>query len=434
AGLSLNGSPLACSSAGVVTGSVLCRSELTNPQTNVWTLSFTGDGVQQVEATATGRNGTRTDAAFQFKVDLGDPVSATAVPRPTATATNGWYRAAVDVQLSGVDAARGSGIESIEYQVNGGPVQVVPDGAVVPFEADGVHTIVVRPIDRAGRRGALQPPVAVRIDKVAPNVECGAADGNWHAADVTIACSASDTGSGLASPGDSRLSLSTSVGAGTEDASAATGSRSVCDVAGNCVEAGPVAGNRVDKKAPSVTLSSPAATRYVVNQVVNAGYACSDGGSGVASCTGPVPNGSPVDTSTVGERTFAVNAADHVGNQAQGAVTYSVGYRVCLLYDAERPRNSGSVVPVQLHVCDAAGANLSSGDLVPVAAGVVSTATGQAVPLQSPGNSQPGNRFSFDGSSYSFNVDTSAYAPGRYELRFTIPGDPSTHAAPFTVR
>ena len=432
--LGLNGSPLPCSAAGVTTGGVTCRSELTNPQTNVWSLSFASDGIYRVEATATARNGTRTDSSFQFKVDLTDPTSATAIVMPPAVETNGWYRTPVEVQLSGVDAAGGSGVGTIAYQVDGGPLQAAPEGATIRLETEGLHTVVVRPIDRAGRQGAVQPPVSVRIDTVAPVVQCSAADGAWHPGDVSIGCTASDTGgSGLAVADDASFSLSTSVAAGSETADAATGTRSVCDAAGNCVDAGPVTGNRVDRKAPSVTVSSPTAGRYLLNQAVAASYTCSDGGSGVATCAGPVPNGSPIDTSSVGERTFTVHAADHVGNAAQGSVTYSVGYRVCLLYDADRQRNAGSVVPILLQVCDAAGANRSSADLTPLATGVVDAA-GQPVPLQSPGSSQPDDRFTFDGSSYSFNAGTRGYAPGRYELRFTVPGDSAIHVAPFTIR
>jgi hypothetical protein len=56
------------------------------------------------------------------------------------------------------------------------------------------------------------------------------------------------------------------------------------------------------------------------------------------------------------------------------------------------------------------------------------------VPLQSPGNSQPGNRFTFADGSYSFNVRTTGYPAGRYHLQFTVAGDPTTHVAAFTVR
>ena len=432
--LAVNGSPLPCSPTGVATGGVFCRSELTNPQTNVWSLSFADGGIHQVEATATARNRTRTDSTFQFKVDLVAPASATAIPLPPATETNGWYRSAVAVQLIGTDSPPGSGVESIEYQMDGGPVQTVPNGTSISVEPDGAHTLVLRPIDRAGHRGALQPPFTVRIDKTPPTLHCATADGAWHAVDVSVSCSASDGGSGLASSGDAGFTLSTSVAAGSETATAETGARSVCDVAGNCVDAGPIGANKVDRKAPTVTVSSPVSTRYLLNQVVSAGYTCADGGSGVATCAGPVPTGSAIDTSAVGERTFTVNASDNVGNPTRETVTYSVGYRICLLYDAARTRNAGSTVPVQLQLCDAGSTNRSSADIVPVAAGVVDADTGRAVPLQSPGNSQPANRFTFDGSSYSFNVSTTGYAPGRYELQFTIPGDPATHVAPFTIR
>ena len=44
-------------------------------------------------------------------------------------------------------------------------------------------------------------------------------------------------------------------------------------------------------------------------------YACADAASGVASCAGPVPSGSRLDTSTRGTFVFAVTARDLVGNQ-----------------------------------------------------------------------------------------------------------------------
>ena len=67
-----------------------------------------------------------------------------------------------------------------------------------------------------------------------PHVSCAAADGAWHNTDVTIACTASDVGSGLANSADASFNLTTNVLAGTETANAATNSRQVCDVAGNC--------------------------------------------------------------------------------------------------------------------------------------------------------------------------------------------------------
>src|SRR3954465_6099714 len=88
---------------------------------------------------------------------------------------------------------------------------------------------------------------ALEADTTGPDVVCGTADGSWHGADVSIACTASDSESGLADPSDASFSLSTSVAAGEEAADALTDSRLVCDVAINCTPAGPIGANQVDK-------------------------------------------------------------------------------------------------------------------------------------------------------------------------------------------
>ena len=133
------------------------------------------------------------------------------------------------------------------------------------------------------------------------------------------------SGLGLANAADASFYLTTSVPAGTETASAATNSRQVCDVVGNCSTAAPITGNKVDKKAPTIAIASPmAGATYGLKAKVGASYACSDGGAGMTSCTGPVANGSLVNTSSKGTNTFAVTAIDTVGNSSTVSVTYSV--------------------------------------------------------------------------------------------------------------
>src|SRR5204863_496220 len=85
----------------------------------------------------------------------------------------------------------------------------------------------------------------IKIDKTMPAIVCASPDGLWHAADVSLACSSNDGGSGLSNAADASFTLSTSVPAGTEDANASTGSRTVCDRAGNCAAAGPIVGHAV---------------------------------------------------------------------------------------------------------------------------------------------------------------------------------------------
>jgi uncharacterized repeat protein (TIGR01451 family) len=166
------------------------------------------------------------------------------------------------------------------------------------------------------------PITGNKVDKKAPVILCGSPDNLWHSADVVIACSASDAGSGLANVADASFNLTTSVPAGTETASAGTNTRSICDALNQCSAAGPIVGNKVDKKGPTVTVTSPAANAtYQLNAVVAASYTCADGGSGVASCQGTVANGSAIDTSSTGTKTFTVNTSDNVGNTSSPFVT-----------------------------------------------------------------------------------------------------------------
>jgi hypothetical protein len=146
----------------------------------------------------------------------------------------------------------------------------------------------------------------------------------WSAGNVTITCTASDAG-GLAVAADASFSLSTSVSAGVETASATTPSRVVCDTTGNCATAGPFTGIKVDRRAPTISITTPVnGATYTPGQVVNAAYSCNEGGSGEVSCAGTVAVGTPINTATSGDKTFSVTSADAVGNTATTTVTYTV--------------------------------------------------------------------------------------------------------------
>ncbi|KJY26023.1 IPT/TIG domain-containing protein, partial [Streptomyces katrae] len=184
---------------------------------------------------------------------------------------------------------------------------------------------------------------------------------------------------------------------------------------------------RLDTAAPTITILRPTAGTYLFHQPVTASYACADATSGVASCVGTVPNGSPIDTSTFGSHTFTVNAADVASNPATKSVTYTVAYRICLLYDPSRPiRGGNSTVPIRLRICDVNGANLSSPGITLTPSRIVGPTT---VPFTTP--------FRYDAQlgGYIVNVSTRGLANGSYNLQFTISGaDTTTHVAPFTLR
>ena len=83
----------------------------------------------------------------------------------------------------------------------------------------------------------------------------------------------------------------------------------------------------VDVTKPTVTLTTPVAGAvYHRGEHVAADYSCADepNGSGLASCEGDVTNGAAVDTGSLGQKTFTVEASDNAGNSASKSVSYTV--------------------------------------------------------------------------------------------------------------
>ena len=78
---------------------------------------------------------------------------------------------------------------------------------------------------------------------------------------------------------------------------------------------------------PSVSIAVPAnGAQYTLGQVLKAGYSCQEGagGPGISSCTGSVPSGARIDTTTVGPHTFTVTASSEDGRHTTQSVTYTV--------------------------------------------------------------------------------------------------------------
>jgi hypothetical protein len=193
--------------------------------------------------------------------------------------------------------------------------------------ATGTFTFTVQATedDEVGGCSGSATFTLIVADTIPPEISCASPDGIWHAGNVSLACTAVDGGSGLANSADAAFTLTTSVAPGTENANAATGSRSVCDVAGNCKSAGPIGGNKIDRKGPAISITAPPnGAVYELNQAVSALYGCSDTGSGSSTCAGPVASSSPINTSTLGVKTFVVNATDAVGNASSLTVSYEV--------------------------------------------------------------------------------------------------------------
>jgi microsomal dipeptidase-like Zn-dependent dipeptidase len=275
-------------------------------------------------------------------------------------------------------------------------------------------------------------------DDEAPTVRCGTVGEGWHDADVTVPCLSFDFGWGLADAADANFSLSTSVPDGTETGDASTGTHAtICDNDSQCTGTIPaITGINVDKKDPSVVVTTPAAgtPSYILNQAVPADYACSDGGSGVATCAGPVADAALLDTATIGAHAFTVTGADNVGHTVQVPRPYNVTFAICAEYDQTKAHRAGSTVPIKLFLCDAAGLNVSSSSLVLTATAVTQISTSAPGVLEDAGNANPDNAFRYVNGSYIFNLKTTGLSTGTYSVTFTASGDPVPHQVLFQIR
>ncbi len=81
---------------------------------------------------------------------------------------------------------------------------------------------------------------------------------------------------------------------------------------------------KIDKTVPEVSINTPINGSYVLNQTVIVNWAVNDSVSGIASVTATVPNGTAINTATVGIKNFSVDATDNAGNQVNKTLTYDV--------------------------------------------------------------------------------------------------------------
>lgn len=221
----------------------------------------------------------------------------------------------------------------------GGVPAVFRNGREVAGCAESFAAVPAPCLERAGSAGSKHTALRVRSRQGGtwtfaaaaradprPEVSCVRPDTEWHPDNVVLRCTATDP-DGLADPSDAAFDLTTSVADGSETAAAATGSRKVCNTAGQCVTAGPFGGNKVDRKPPVVDILVPAeGATYGLFAKHRVSYACLDAGSGAVSCRGTVADGEalPTGVSAYGDRTFTVAAVDGVGNRREVVRHYKV--------------------------------------------------------------------------------------------------------------
>jgi hypothetical protein len=243
----------------------------------------TGDGTTTITFSATDAAGNKSaDGSITVRIDSASPSTSASVTSGTL-GNNGWYITNPTVTISATDAA--SGVASIDWSTAPPSFTTVPNSANanpfttnVPIANEGTTTVTYNAVDVAGNR-STDATIAVKVDRTAPTFNCPTPSTNWFGANQTVTCTASDAVSGLASAAS--FTLSTSVAAGTETASALTNTAQLCDLAGNCTTAGPLT-FKIDLKAPVATCTPPSTTPWYAANVTVPCTAV-DGGSGLTT-------------------------------------------------------------------------------------------------------------------------------------------------------
>ncbi len=85
------------------------------------------------------------------------------------------------------------------------------------------------------------------------------------------------------------------------------------------------AGLRGSRRAPAIDIASPLDGAAIAHRAdVAARFSCTDPETGVDACTGTVADGQPLDTATLGEHAFTVQARNGDGARSTRTVTYRV--------------------------------------------------------------------------------------------------------------
>jgi hypothetical protein len=262
--------------------------------------------VQTLAASCADLADNTVSAEYDVQVDTGAP--STTIVSPTSTT----YVQGDSVLADYACTDTVSGIATC--------VGPVADGDPIDTSTLGPISFTVTATDVAGNtveetveytvvERDLQGPVA------APTQSPPANGAGWSDSPVTVTWNWSDSGSGIDAA--NCTATSTSSGAGEQTLTATCADRE-----GNATTANYAV--RVDESDPTITIDAPQATTYIQGAAVAANYTCTDTVSGITSCVGPVPDGDPIDTSTLGPASFTVTATDVASNTLEATVEYTV--------------------------------------------------------------------------------------------------------------
>ncbi len=183
-----------------------------------------------------------------------------------------------------------------------------------------------------------------------------------------------------------------------------------------------------DDEGPVVTMTAPQQdAAYILNQHVNAEWSAADEGSGLDSATGTTPNGEPIDTLTVGEKTYTVTAMDMAGNVTTRQVTYHVRYATSNVLQPINPDGSSlfnlnRTIPVKFRAWDVFGFTVTDATAHLYVTKISSVVLGQVLEPEVLVDGDTNNLFRYDaaGEQYIYNLSTKGMTIGTYLIRIGL--------------
>ena len=191
---------------------------------------------------------------------------------------------------------------------------------------------------------------------------------------------------------------------------------------------------RRDRTAPSITLESPPnGAEYVLGRAAWVNYWCVDEpfGSGLELCEGDAPAGAPLDTGSVGARSFTVRARDRAGNASAVTHAYRVVYAFSgffaplVGYPGFATLDAGDAVPAKFSL----SGNHGLGVLAPAPPAWRRVDCGSGAPLGEPSAAAHTLAYLAGTDRYQLRVETQAAWAGTCRRLVVTLADGTTHLA-----
>ena len=154
------------------------------------------EGANTITIHAEDTAGNRSSQTFTLSTSLDSIAPVTTATRTPAPNAAGWNNTAASLQLVSTDS--GSGVQDIQYSVNGGAaVTTTGAAAAIAFGSDGEYNVSYFAVDKAGNAEAARS-AAVWLDMTAPVVTFSGNIEYTLDQSVNLNCNATDNLSGVA--------------------------------------------------------------------------------------------------------------------------------------------------------------------------------------------------------------------------------------------